>query len=175
MKLLNTLKNTLKIRHYFLLLVLILYLYLYLSNYILFKNSLLKFWNYFLQLYPSLILVFILLFIFNIFFNKKALKKYLTTSLKRKKYSIIVILGIISSGPIYFWYPLLAELKKLGLNDILITVFLYNRSIKLSLLPLMLTYFSFKFVVVFIGLTVVFSFFSGIIVNFLLYKRIGLS
>lgn len=165
-----TKKNKLKKRYIFLLLVIGLYIFIYFWNYILFLESIYIFIDYFIKLLPSLIFMWILLYIFNIFLNPKKLKKYLKESLGMKKYFFIIFLAVISSGPIYAWYPLLGDLKKHGLKESFIAIFLYARSIKPALLPLMLTYFSFSFVILLTILTITFSLLSGFIIG-LLFKE----
>lgn len=54
--------------------------------------------------------------------------------------------GIISFGPIYAWYPLLKELKGKGAGNRNIALFLSNRAIKPFLLPLMISYFGWIYV-----------------------------
>jgi len=58
-----------------------------------------------------------------------------------KKWIFVIIGGVLSTGAIYMWYPFLADLKDKGLNYGLISCFLYNRAIKIPLLPLMVFYF----------------------------------
>ena len=57
--------------------------------------------------------------------------------------------GIISMGPIYMWYPLLARLKKKGLKSRYIAAFLYARAVKLPLLPVFAFYFGWPFALAF--------------------------
>lgn len=64
------------------------------------------------------------------------------------KWPIAVIGGILSVGPVYFWYPILADLKKKGLSDGLVACFLYNRAIKVPLFPLAAYYFGWQYVVI---------------------------
>jgi len=40
-----------------------------------------------------------------------------------KKWFFAVIGGVLSSGPIYMWYPLLADLKEKGISNGLIACF----------------------------------------------------
>jgi uncharacterized membrane protein YraQ (UPF0718 family) len=56
--------------------------------------------------------------------------------------------GIVSAGPIYAWYPLLKDLKEQGAADGPIAVFLYNRAVKPFLLPVMIGYFGWRYVLV---------------------------
>jgi len=164
-------KNKLKKRYLFLFLVIVLYVFIYFWNYVLFLESFYQFINYLIKLLPSLIFMWILLYIFNIFLNPKKLRKYLEESLGMKKYFFIIFLAIISSGPIYAWYPLLGDLKRHGLKDSFVAIFLYARSIKPALLPLMLSYFSFSFVILLTILTVIFSLLSGFIIAILFKEK----
>jgi hypothetical protein len=63
------------------------------------------------------------------------------------------------------WYPLLADLKNKGLNDGLIACFLYNRAIKIPLLPLAIIYFSWQYILVLTIVMVLASVTQGILLN----------
>ncbi len=106
---------------------------------------------------PVFIVVIALLAIMNKFVRPQTLTKYLGKNSGAKGWIIAIIAGIISSGPIYLWYPLLNELQKHGTRNGIIATFLYNRAVKPALLPLMIFYFGIKFVAV---LTVVMVFVS---------------
>ncbi|RKY02749.1 MAG: hypothetical protein DRP55_02440, partial [Spirochaetes bacterium] len=54
---------------------------------------------------------------------------------------ITIIAGIITHGPIYVWFNLLKEMKKNGMRTGFIAIFLYNRAIKIPLIPVMIYYF----------------------------------
>jgi len=56
--------------------------------------------------------------------------------------------GIISIGPIYAWYPLLKELREKGVGDPLIAIFLGNGAVKPFLLPMMIAYFGWTYVLI---------------------------
>jgi len=72
---------------------------------------------------------------------------------------------VLSTGPIYMWYPLLADLKNKGLSYGLIACFLYNRGIKITLLPIAIFYFGWKYVLV-LSLAMIFvSIIQGILLN----------
>lgn len=89
--------------------------------------------------------------------------KYLGKSSKLKGWSVAILGGVASSGPIYMWFPLLADLKEKGAKDSLIVAFLYTRSIKIPLIPLMLHYFTWPFVVVLTAYTILFSIINGLV------------
>ena len=148
----------------FLGLVLIVYLILFMINSELFYSSILFFYEILLKVIPIFIIVFILMIFTNYFITPKFILKHVK---KRgmKKWFFVIVGGILSSGPIYMWYPLLADLKEKGLNKGLIACFLYNRAIKIPLLPLIVFYFSWKFVIVLSLTMVVASVFQGIIID----------
>ena len=64
-----------------------------------------------------------------------------------KGWLLSISAGILSHGPIYVWYPLLKDLRNHGMRIGLIAAFIYSRAIKIPLLPLMIYYFGFMFVV----------------------------
>jgi uncharacterized membrane protein YraQ (UPF0718 family) len=86
--------------------------------------------------------------IMNYFVNPKAVSKYVGKGSGIKGWFLAISTGILSHGPIYVWYPLLKELRSQGMRSGLVSVFLYNRAIKIPLLPLMVYYFGIKFVAV---------------------------
>jgi uncharacterized membrane protein YraQ (UPF0718 family) len=82
-----------------------------------------------------------------------------------KKWFFMIVGGILSSGPIYMWYPLLADLKKKGLSYGLIACFLYNRAIKIPLLPLAIIYFGWQYIFVLTIIMIIVSITQGILIN----------
>jgi uncharacterized membrane protein YraQ (UPF0718 family) len=82
-----------------------------------------------------------------------------------KKWFFVVIGGILSSGPIYMWYPLLADFKKKGLSDGLIACFLYNRAIKIPLIPIAISYFNYKYIIILCITMILASIIQGLIIN----------
>ena len=148
----------------FLILVVIVYSILFFINQSVFELSLNYFSNLLIKIIPIFILVFILMSFMNYFFTSEFVLKHLRKK-GIKKWAFVIISGILSTGAIYMWYPLLADLKNKGLSYGLIACFLYNRAIKISLLPLMVFYFSLKYVVV-LGIVMVFiSVVQGVLIN----------
>ena len=82
-----------------------------------------------------------------------------------KGWLIAIIGGILSSGPIYMWYPLLSQIKKQGGRDGLIATFLYNRAVKIPLMPLLIYYFGWIYAIVLTFVMIIFSVFQGLIVE----------
>jgi uncharacterized membrane protein YraQ (UPF0718 family) len=148
-----------------LLIAILIYLILALVNINLFQDTLVFFWKALISIIPILIIVFVLLFLSNIFIKPKTIANYLGKNSKTKGWLIAIVGGIISSGPIYMWYPLLADLKEKGAKNALLVAFLYNRAVKIPLLPLMIYYFGGMFVGVLTFYMIIFSIVNGIIVE----------
>ena len=117
-----------------------------------------------MRIIPVLILVFVLLVITNYLMSPEKLVKYLSKK-SWKTWALAVVAGIISTGPIFAWYPLLNELQKHGARNGMIAVFLYNRAIKLALLPMMIVYFGLKYVVVLGIVMIIMSIIQGLIIE----------
>jgi len=119
----------------------------------------------FMRVLPILFIVFVFIFLTNIIFKPRRVMKYLGKTAGIKGWLIVITGGILSSGPIYMWYPLLKDLKEKGMKTSFIATFLYNRAVKIPLLPLMIYYFSLKFVLVLTFYMVLFSVVNGIVVE----------
>ncbi len=132
----------------FLGLVSLLYLVLSFTNPPLVHASLQRFISLLVKMIPALVGVFSLIFLINLFFHPRSVKKHLGKESGWRGLLFAMIAGIISTGPIYVWYPLLADLQRKGMRIMLITVFLYNRAVKIPMIPLMIYYFGLKFTVV---------------------------
>ncbi len=112
-----------------------------------------------------LVMVFLLMFCINYFVSQKTLIKLFGEGTGIKGWLIAIISGIISMGPIYMWYPLLQKLKQKGVKTRYIAAFLYNRAIKLALLPLLIMYFGWVFVIVLTFTMILASIVQGIIIE----------
>jgi len=122
------------------------------------------FYDIILKIIPVFILVFILMAITNYFITPRFVIKHLKEK-GIKKWFFVIVGGILSTGPIYMWYPLLADLKNKGLDYGLIACFLYNRAIKIPLLPLAVIYFSWQYILVLSFVMIFASVVQGIIIN----------
>jgi uncharacterized membrane protein YraQ (UPF0718 family) len=156
---------------YFLILVMIGYLVLFLIKSELFFASLEYFLGILLKIIPVFIVVFVLMALVNYFISPKFVMKHLKEK-GIKKWFFIVVGGILSSGPIYMWYPLLAELQKKGLSNGLVACFLYNRAIKLPLLPIAIFYFGLKYVILLTLVMIIFSILQGMLIDRIMKPRI---
>lgn len=118
-----------------------------------------------LEVVPVLIGIFILTFLLNVYMRKKDIKPFLAKQDSIGAYTLAAIFGTVSMGPIYVWFPFLRELKKDGLHSGIITVFLYNRAVKIPLIPVIIHYFGVPFLVLTTSLMIVFSFINGYVMN----------
>jgi uncharacterized membrane protein YraQ (UPF0718 family) len=121
--------------------------------------------NIMIKILPVFVIVFALMFIINYFITPKKLVEYLEKGNGAKAWLITIIAGIISTGPIYMWYPLLAELREHGIKHGFVAAFLYARAIKPALIPLMIFYFGLAFTIILTIVMITFSVIQGISVN----------
>lgn len=119
------------------------------------------------QILPSLLLIVLLMGSMNYFLHPESVSKYVGKGSGIKGWMLAAVAGVLSHGPVYAWYPLLRELRSQGMTNGLIAVFLYNRAIKLPLLPLMIHYFGVRFVVLLIAHIVIASLIEGWLVQLL--------
>jgi len=149
---------------YFLFFVLIAYAVLFFVDFSLFVLVFNFFLDILVKILPVFILVFILMGLTNYLISPRFLMRHLGGR-GFKKWFFVVIGGILSTGPIYMWYPLLADLRKKGLRFGLIACFLYNRAIKIPLLPVAFLYFGWRYVLVLSFVMIFASVFQGILLD----------
>ena len=151
----------------FFLLVLITYGILGIYDFGLLKNALSALAGLIARIAPILLLVFGVMFLTNLYFESSGIVRFLGKGSGLRGWMLAIGGGIVSSGPIYMWYPLLSDLKEKGMKDSLIAAFLYNRAIKIPLLPMMVYYFGWSFALILSIYQVLFSVVNGILVEFL--------
>ncbi len=160
-----------RVEWYFLVSVAVTYLILYLFRPELAMDSLNASKNIFIKILPALAIIFAVMTLINYFVSKKMIKSYLGVSSGPRRWLIAIVSGVLSTGPIYAWYPLLNELREKGLDYGFIATFLYNRAVKLPLLPLLVYYFSPLFTGVLLGVMIVVSVLQGLV--FVQLERLG--
>lgn len=101
------------------------------------------------RILPVLLLVFVLTFVSNLLVKPDWIRTNVGRGSGLRGWVVAVIGGILSVGPVYAWYALLKELKTKGIRTALIAVFLYNRGIKLPLVPLMIHYFGVTYTIIY--------------------------
>jgi len=114
---------------------------------------------------PVLVVILLVMAAIGYFVSPKAVSRYVGKGSGIKGWLIAVSTGILSHGPVYIWYPLLKDLQDQGMREGLIAVFLYNRAIKIPLLPLMIYYFGVMFVVVLLVYMILASIIEGAIIE----------
>jgi uncharacterized membrane protein YraQ (UPF0718 family) len=149
----------------FLLIVFLIYLIVGAVDLVLIQESLFNFFQLVLKILPVLVLVFGMMFLSNLFLDAQKALKYLGKKSGIKGWFLVIITGILSTGPIYMWYPLLADLKEKGMRASLIATFLYNRAVKIPLMPMMIYYFGWKFTLVLTFYMIMFSVINGFVVE----------
>ena len=117
----------------------------------------------FKSIIPVFIMIFILMFLINTIITPQMISRYIGQSSGIKKWLIAVIGGIISSGPIYMWYPMLKHLHEKGVSYGFIATFLYSRAIKLPLLPLIILYFGLRYTIILTFIMIVISIVQGVV------------
>ncbi len=149
---------------YFLGIMILIYIILFIINGERLSNSLLYVWGITKEILPILVLVYAFMLIF-MFIDENKLKSSIEKAPRLLKYILMSLLGTISHGPIYAWYPFLKELNKKNISLGGIGTFLYARGIKLTLLPMLITYFDFKFVLILTVVTLFFSIVEGFLLD----------
>lgn len=129
------------------------------------KTAFLQFAGLCVKILPAFALVFILMFLCNIFLDVRKIMRFLGEGSGIRGWALAIAGGVLSLGPIYMWYPMLADLKEKGMKDRFIAAFLYSRAVKIPLLPVMIYYFGLPFSVVINLYIILFSPINGFLVE----------
>ncbi|MFH1412943.1 MAG: hypothetical protein ABIG10_02855 [bacterium] len=157
----------------FIIIVILIYLISSILNFSLVQSALLEFVFLFKKIVLVILLVFVFIFLSNLFLDSKKISEFVGAKAGAKGWLISIIGGILSSGPIYMWYPLLADLKEKGMKNSFIATFLYNRAVKIPMLPMMIYYFGVPFTAILAFYMILFSIINGVLVEKLLkFKKI---
>jgi uncharacterized membrane protein YraQ (UPF0718 family) len=152
-------------RVYFLAAVLLLYLVLFPFTPEGVRNSLWLSGSLLIKIIPIFLLVILFMAVIQYFFTPKSISKYVGQGSGLKGWLLAILTGILSHGPIYAWYPVLKELRQHGMKSGLAAVFLYNRAIKIPLLPVIVYYFGIQFVGILLVWMIVASVVEGKIIE----------
>lgn len=114
---------------------------------------------------PVLVLVFVLMFLAELFLSGERVESWLGRGSGRRGWLLALAAGVLSTGPAYPWYALLAELRAKGMRTALVAVVLYARAIKLPLLPLLAHYFGLRYMMVVSLFIAAFSILSGMLME----------
>jgi uncharacterized membrane protein YraQ (UPF0718 family) len=124
-----------------------------------------------LQMLPVLGLVIILFFLVNLFLQPQWIRKNLGRASGARGWVVAIVGGILSMGPIYPWYAMLGEMQSKGMRNALVAAFLYSRSLKPPLIPLIIYYFGIHYTIVLYFYLIIFSLISGMAIEWLLGTR----
>jgi uncharacterized membrane protein YraQ (UPF0718 family) len=130
--------------------------------------------NIFLNIIVPLSLVFILMLILNLLLKPAQIARFLGRGAGIKGVILSATGGIISTGPIYAWYPLLRDLREKGAGNSFLAIFLGNRAVKPFLLPVMISYFGWIYVLTLTIFTVLASVVVGCSVGALVKENTDL-
>ncbi len=160
--------------YFFSILFLILVLFIYLIIFLFHSDSFFKAieftYSILLTIVPVLFLVFLIMALFNYYLKPKTVSKYLGGNAGWKGWSLSTLFGIFSHGSIYIWYPLLKQLHQKGMSYGFIAVFLYNRAVKIPLLPALILYFGLTYTIVLLFVMIIAGLIEGKIVDIMMKK-----
>lgn len=125
-----------------------------------------------LILVPVLGIVIVVLFLSGTLLRPDWVRRNLGALSGPRGWFLAAIGGILAAGPVYPWYAFLADLRSKGMRTGLASVFLYNRAIKLPLLPLLIHYFGLSFSLILLGYLILLSFPSGLLLERLVDNRL---
>ena len=148
-----------------LIIVIITYILLFFIDYSKFKDSLEKVNEILIILLPIFVFIIILTALINYFLKPKQILKHFGEDSGKAGLFYSIVGGILSHGPMYAWYGMLEDMRKQGLKDGLITVFLYSRAVKLPLLPLMIAIFGLSYTIVINIYIIIFAIIQGKIID----------
>ncbi|MEJ2267865.1 MAG: hypothetical protein P8X70_02200 [Nanoarchaeota archaeon] len=124
--------------------------------------------NFLIEISIQIIHIFIFVFFLMVITNYFITPKFILKNFKAKgikKWFFMILGGMLSMGPAYVWYPFLSDLKNKGLNYGLIACFLYNRGIKIPLLPIAIFYFGWNYIIVLSLVMIFLSIIQGLLMN----------
>jgi uncharacterized membrane protein YraQ (UPF0718 family) len=101
-----------------------------------------------------LMLVFVVMLLMNLLVPPAQIARLCGRGAGVKGIALSIAAGIMSMGPIFAWYPLMKKLREEGAGEGPIAIFLYNRAVKPFLLPVMIAYFGWAYVVTVTVLTI---------------------
>jgi len=158
---------------YFLVIVVIIYLILSVFNANLAFSALSASTVVLARIIPAIMAVFVIMALTNYYISPKKLAKYMGRGSGISGILIAIVAGILSTGPIYVWYPMLKELRERGVRDALISIFLYNRAIKIALIPMIVLYFGLKYMIILTVAMIIVSVLQGFLTERLSARSSG--
>jgi uncharacterized membrane protein YraQ (UPF0718 family) len=129
--------------------------------------------NISLQMAIPLLISLFMMFLLNMYVSTAHITKFMGK--RRGVVGMIFssIAGIVSMGPIFAWFPFLKTLKDKGMADIYLANFLSCRAVKPVLFPILISYFGWRFSLVFICMSLVGAWGISLIVALSAKLRVG--
>lgn len=112
-----------------------------------------------------LLLAFLMMFLLNLFITPAHVSRFMGRRAGIRGILLSSSAGIISMGPVFAWYPLLKTLREKGATDFHLANFLSSRAVKPVMLPLMITFFGWRFSLIFTGISIVNAFLTAAVVS----------
>lgn len=132
--------------------------------------------GFFVQILVKIAPIFVLIFVLMVLLDRYVDNRFLIKQLRGNKFKawvFILLGGVLSTGPMYVWYPLLRDLRDKGVRDGEIAAFLYARAIKPAYLPLMVLYFGLFYTGVLSVLVLAAAVLQGLLIGRLLGREAG--
>ncbi|MDD3770594.1 MAG: permease [Sulfuricurvum sp.] len=123
------------------------------------------------SLLPIFAFVILITALVNYFLKPARFVKHFGAESGKKGWFLSLASGVLSHGPMYAWYPMLQEMRERGIREGYLVAFLYARSIKIPLLPLMVEYFGWLFTIVLTVYILLGSWIQGVVSNRIGSKR----
>lgn len=120
-----------------------------------------------IQVSGPLTLAFFLMFLLGLFVTPIHVTRFMGRKAGALGLLLSSLAGIVSMGPVYAWYPFLSSLKEKGASDLFLANFLSNRAVKPVLIPLMISYFGWRFSLVFSLAGIGIAILTAVLVHFL--------
>ncbi len=118
-----------------------------------------------IKILPVFAVVILSMAVINYLFTPRTISRAVGKGSGIKGWLLAIGTGILSHGPVYAWFPVLKELRQHGMRKGLIAAFLYNRAIKIPLLPMMVYYFGAPFVCIVLLWMILASLVEGVIID----------
>ncbi len=141
--------------------VLVVYIVIFLVDGSLAIKSLQETGTTLLKILPIFILIFVIMVLSNLFLTPELVKKHFGKEAGLRGWIYALLFGVLVAGPPYALYPMLKNMKEHGLETKYMATFLYNRNVKVPLLPAMIYYFGWQYTVVMTVLVIIFSVIDG--------------
>lgn len=155
----------------FLIFMLFLYVIWFILSPELITNSIISTLSSLKELFPILLIAFIIIFIINAFLKPESIKKHLGKDSGIKWWIYTIIWSFFIMMPTYVILPMLWEFKTHGMKNSLLALFMNTRNLQLAFLPVMAYYFWLKFTVIIFILNLIFAIINALIIDRMLSKN----